>query len=296
MEQPAEHKSLIHDPSLSAVSVKSFAASIGNRVVPYNNLRSELQFFEPSSNPQNLCASCPNQAQTVASNDEHRTPAENSTLTSKAQPAVSPGERVDLARSAYYKNRLEFALDVGWLPVNIPFVFDVFLGDGYNLTPLRYTLVPVVASLRWQINDVGGPWIFRGNWDMTFSGSATAITRGPETHYFSYDMGIRRNFVPRRGKLAPYFDGRVGLGRIDAKEPFGVQFAQGQNFTFTLNMGSGVRYNFNSRYTFSAGLNWMHISNLYLSEPKFANYGINVYGPQFGFDVRLGRPRHHMSE
>src|SRR5437879_5537715 len=159
MEQPAEHKSLIHDPSLSAVSVKSFAASIGNRVVPYNNLRSELQFFEPSSNPENLCASCPNQAQTVASNDEHRTPAENSTLTSKAQPAVSPGERVDLARSAYYKNRLEFALDVGWLPVNIPFVFDVFLGDGYNLTPLRYTLVPVVASLRWQINDVGGPWI-----------------------------------------------------------------------------------------------------------------------------------------
>ena len=209
---------------------------------------------------------------------------------------IGQREQPSFHADAYYKNRFEFALDVGWLPVNIPFVFDVFLGDGYNLTPLRYTLVPVVASLRWQINDVGGPWIFRGNWDMTFSGSATAITRGPETHYFSYDMGIRRNFVPRRGKLAPYFDGRVGLGRIDAKEPFGVQFAQGQNFTFTLNMGSGVRYNFNSRYTFSVGLNWMHISNLYLSEPKFANYGINVYGPQFGFDVRLGRPRHHMSE
>src|SRR6266576_515915 len=296
MEKPAEHKSPIQDPSLSAVSVKTFAASIGNRIVPYSGVQPEFPFFGPSSNPENLCGSCPNQAQTIASNEEHRAPAENSTLTSKAQPAVSPSERVDLARSVYYKNRLEFALDVGWLPVNIPFVFDVFLGDGYNLTPLRYTLVPVVASLRWQINDVGGPWIFRGNWDMTFSGSATAIPRGPETHYFSYDMGIRRNFVPRRGKLAPYFDGRVGLGRIDAQEPFGVQVAQGQNFNFTLNMGSGVRYNFNSRYTFSAGLNWMHISNLYLSEPKFANYGINVYGPQFGFDVRLGRPRHHMSE
>jgi len=209
---------------------------------------------------------------------------------------IGQREQPSFHADAYYKNRFEFALDVGWLPVNIPFVFDVFLGDGYNLTPLRYTLVPVVASLRWQINDVGGPWIFRGNWDMTFSGSATAIPRGPETHYFSYDMGIRRNFVPRRGKLAPYFDGRVGLGRIDAKEPFGVQFAQGQNFTFTLNMGSGARYNFSSRYSLSVGLNWMHISNLYLSEPKFANYGINVYGPQFGFDVRLGRPRHHMSE
>jgi hypothetical protein len=217
-------------------------------------------------------------------------------MSKRGSGVIGEREQPSFHEDVYYKNRLEFGLDVGWLPVNIPFVFDVFLGDGYNMTPLRYTLVPVVASLRWQINDVGGPWIFRGNWDMTFSGSATFIPRGPETHYFSYDMGIRRNFVPRRGKVAPYFDGRVGLGRIDAKEPFGVQFAQGQNFTFTLNMGSGVRYNFNSRYSFSAGLNWMHISNLYLSEPKFANYGINVYGPQFGLDVRLGKPRYQRSE
>jgi hypothetical protein len=141
------------------------------------------------------------------------------------------------------------------------------------------------------MNDVGGPWIFRGNWDMTFSGSVTAIPRGPETRYFSYDMGIRRNFVPRRGKIAPYFDGRLGLGNIDAKGPKGAQYAQGQDFTFTVNMGSGVRYNFNSRYSLSAGLNWMHISNLYLSEPKYLNFGINVYGPMVGLDIRLGRGR-----
>jgi len=199
-------------------------------------------------------------------------------------------------RDVYYKNRLEFSLDGGWLPINIPFVFDVFLGDGYTRAPLNYTLVPIIASLRWQLNDVDGPWLFRGNWDMTFSGAATAFARGPETHYFSYDMGIRRNFVPHRGKIAPYFDGRLGMGRIDAKEPLGILYAQGQNFTFTVNMGSGVRYNFNPRYSISAGLNWMHISNLYLSEPKFANYGINVYGPMLGIDVRLGRPRHRGSE
>ena len=192
----------------------------------------------------------------------------------------------------YYRNRLEFTFDAGWLPMNIPFVFDVFLGDAYNRAPLDYTLVPLVASLRWHMNDVGGPWIFRGNWDMTVSGSITLIPRGPETRYFSYDMGIRRNFVPRRGKIAPYFDGRLGLGQIDAKGPLGVSFAQGQNFTFTVNLGSGVRYNFNPRYSVSAGLNWMHISNLYLSEPAFSNYGINVYGPIFGIDVRLGKARH----
>jgi hypothetical protein len=62
-----------------------------------------------------------------------------------------------------------------------------------------------------------------------------------------------------------------------------------------MNMGSGVRYNFNQKYSISAGLNWMHISNAYLSEPGFPDYGINVYGPMFGIDVRLGKPHHGAS-
>jgi hypothetical protein len=222
--------------------------------------------------------------------DSHSNLAEDSK--SSSSTVVGSHNQADFDHAVYYRNKLEFAFDAGWLPINIPFVFDIFLGDAYNRTPLNYTLVPLVASLRWHMNDVGGPWIFRGNWDMTFSGSITVITRGPETHYFSYDMGIRRNFVPRRGKIAPYFDGRLGLGRIDAKEPLGVLFSQGQNFTFTMNLGSGVRYNFNPRYSVSAGLHWMHISNLYLSEPAFSNYGINVWGPMFGIDIRLRKPRH----
>jgi len=211
---------------------------------------------------------------------------------SKSQPSEDPvqnSEPADFNRSIYYKNKLEFSLETGWLTINIPFVFDVFLGDAYTETPLKYTLVPVIASLRWQMGDVKGPKILRGNWDLEFSGSVTAIPRGPETRYFSYIMGIRRNLVPRNWRIIPYFDGRAGLGNIDAKGPKGVQYAQGQNFTFTLNMGSGVRYNFNPRYSITAGLNWMHISNLYLSEPRYANYGINVYGPMVGIDIGLGK-------
>lgn len=202
----------------------------------------------------------------------------------------------DFHDSVFYKNRLEFSLDVGWLPINIPFVFDVFLGDGYTMTDLRYTLVPIIASLRWQMDDVGGPWVFRGNWELEASGALTLIPRGPETRYIAWIMGVRRNFVPHHGRFAPYFDGRLGLGNINAKEPLGVLYGQGQDFTFTVNLGSGVRYILNSRYSISAGLNWMHISNLYLSQPQFANYGINVYGPVFGIDVRLGKPHHHSSE
>ena len=219
---------------------------------------------------------------------------------SENQPPLERSQRsqsADFNRDIYYVDKLEFSFDGGWLPINIPFPFDVFTGDLYNLYPLHYTLVPILASLRWQVDDVAGPGILRGNWDITFSGAATVIPRGPETRYLAYIMGFRRNFVPPNSRIAAYWDARLGLGDINAKGPDGVMYAQGQDFTFTLNMGSGVRYNFNPRYAISAGLNWMHISNANLSQgngrPNWGirNYGINVLGPMFGIDVQL--PRHH---
>jgi hypothetical protein len=196
-------------------------------------------------------------------------------------------EQADFNRKIYFRNKLEFSLQGAWLPINVPFPLDVFEGDPYNLYPLRYTLVPIIASLRWHMGDIWGPRILRGNWDLTFSGSATAIPKGPETRYFSYDMGIRRNFVPRNWRAAPFWDLRLGMGGIDAKGgPHGVPYAQGQDFTFTAQMGAGARYNFNPRCAISAGLNYMHISNAGLSG-KTTNYGINVYGPMFGIDVQL---------
>ena len=212
---------------------------------------------------------------------------------------LQPSKPADFNRDIYYKNKLEFSLDAGWLPINVPFPLDVFVGDVYNTYPLKYTLVPIVASLRWHMNDVAGPWILRGNWDLTLSGSVTAIPRGPESRYLPYIMGIRRNFVRRNSRTVPYFDIGLGLGNIDAKGPEGVQYAQGQDFTFTVNMGSGVRYNFSPRYAISAGMHFMHISNLDLSQgngkPSWGvrNYGINVYGPMVGIDIQLRRhPRH----
>jgi len=201
----------------------------------------------------------------------------------------------DFNRDIYYRNKLEFSLDGGWLPINVPFPLDVFVGDTYNTYPLKYTLVPIIASLRWHIDGVRGPLVLRGNFDLTLSGSVTAIPRGPESRYFSYIMGIRRNFIPRNWRAAPYFDVRLGVGNIDAKGPQGVLYAQGEDLTFTMNMGSGVRYNFSPRYSISACLNFMHISNLDLSEgngkPSWGvrNYGINVYGPMVGIDIQLRR-------
>src|SRR5258705_9305189 len=123
---------------------------------------------------------------------------------STAQPSAQPSSVImqkskpaDFNRDIYYKNKLEFSLETGWHPINIPWPFDFLLGDQYNVTPLKYTLVPTLASLRWHMDDIRGPSILRGNWDLTMTGAITAFPRGPETHYFAYDMGIRRNFVRR---------------------------------------------------------------------------------------------------
>ena len=216
------------------------------------------------------------------------------------QPSVETGSAkpTDFSRAVYFRNKLEFSLEGGWHPINIPFPLDVFVGDAYNTYPLKYTLVPIFASLRWHLGGPWGPSILRGNFDLTFTGSVTGVARGPESRYFAYLMGIRRNFIPRRGKIAPYFDIRLGVGRIDAKGPLGVPYAQGQDLTFTVNMGSGVRYNLSPRFAISGGLNFMHISNLDLSEHRPApqnpgwgvrNYGINVYGPMVGLDIQLRR-------
>ena len=234
-----------------------------------------------------VALACLTQTATSIAQDSKSRPSDDSAAVSK---------RSDFNQQTYYKNKLEFSFESGWLPINIPFIFDFLLGDGYNKTPLNYTLVPIIASLRWQLDSVRGPSILRGNWDLSFSGAIVAIPRGPETHYEAYIMGIRRNFVQPRWRISPYVDGRLGLGLINAKEPLGVLFAQGEDFTFTLNVGSGIRYNFNPRFSVSAGVNYMHISNLYLSEPKYPNYGINVYGPIAGVDIRVGRSKHGASQ
>jgi Lipid A 3-O-deacylase (PagL) len=210
---------------------------------------------------------------------------------------LHPSKPADFNREIFYRNKLEFSLDAGWLPINVPFPLDIFVGDVYNTYPLKYTLVPIIGSLRWQMDGLGGPWILRGNWDLTLSGAITAIPRGPESRYLAYIMGIRRNFVPRNSRIAPYFDVRLGVGNIDAQGPNGVPYAQGEDLTFTMGMGSGVRYSFGPRYSISAGLDFMHISNLDLSEgngkPSWGvrNYGINVYGPMVGLDIQLRRHR-----
>jgi hypothetical protein len=195
----------------------------------------------------------------------------------------------DFNRRIYFKHKLEFSLDTGWLPNNIPFIFNPLMGEKWAQTPLNYTLVPAILSLRWHWGDIGGPSFIRGNTDLSFSGSYTVIPRGPEHLYAAYMFGVRRNFVQPNWRVVPYVEARGGVGYTDAKGPAGVLYAQGQDLTFDFILGGGVRYNFNPRYSISTGIAYMHVSNAYLSQPKVYDYGINVFGPTLGVNIGLGK-------
>ena len=44
-------------------------------------------------------------------------------------------------------------------------------------------------------------------------------------------------------------------------------------------LGSGARCNLSPRTSLEAGSEYMHLSNAYLSQPKYEDFGINVWGP-----------------
>ena len=252
--------------------------------------RIALLFVVAAASAPSSVAQAPND--TLLQNENQNLTTLNADPT--ATSSISPGNKTrlpDFNRNIYYRNKLEFSLESGWLPNNIPFVFDFLVGSKYSTWPLHYTLVPNIASVRWQIDNIWGRSIFRGNTDMSFSGSYTAIPRGAETRYFAFDYGIRRNFIQPRWRIVPYVEGRGGIGNINAKEPRGIEYAQGQDMTFTLMVGSGARYSFNPRYGASAGMTYMHVSNFYLSEPKYEDFGINVYGAIVGVYMRLGKQK-----
>jgi len=204
------------------------------------------------------------------------------------QPPDGPptdSEPADFNRKIYFKNKLEFSFDSGHLDYNTDFIFKALEGETRKPPPHNYVLIPLTLSLRWHLDDIGGPWILRGNTDLTIGGNYTVIARGPETYYASFMVGGRYNFVQPNWRVAPYLEGRLGLGFTDAKGPKGVLYAQGQDFTFTFSLGGGLRYNFNPRYSASLGVAYMHVSNLYLSLPEVENVGINVVGPTFGVNI-----------
>lgn len=226
---------------------------------------------------------------------------ESTSPTSLASPASSTSHGAhnffffhapgDFNRNVFYKNKTEFSLESGWEPRNIPFVYNFATGSTYTTWPLHYTLEPNIASVRWTIDNIDWPSFLRGSTDYTFSGSYVDVARGPESRYFAFLFGIRRNFIRPNWRMVPYLDAHGGIGDINARGPYGVRYAQGQDMTFTLMNGGGIRYDLNPKFSVEAGASYQHVSNFYLSQPKHYDYGINVWGSMIGFNMRLGKAK-----
>ncbi|HUY19958.1 MAG TPA: acyloxyacyl hydrolase [Candidatus Binataceae bacterium] len=222
-------------------------------------------------------------------------PAANSIeRTQTAAQTESARDAADFNRQIYYRNKLEAGFDVGYYPWNIPFVFDPLIGQCCRRAKgtTDYSLIPLTLQLRWHLTDIHGRSFWRGNTEFDIGGSYTSIAQGPESYYGAMLIGLRYNFVQPDWKFVPYTDVHGGFGWTNAQQPYEQAHhqrwvGQGQDFTFTFMWGIGVRYNFNPRISLSAGIAYMHISNAYLSEPKYINHGINNVGPNWGLNFAL---------
>ncbi len=208
--------------------------------------------------------------------------------------AASDSLPLDFNHRVFHKNKFELSLETGALALNTPLLLGPLIGDNFSRQRglPDYTLVPTTLMLRWQLYDPRGPGLLRGNTEFSFGADYTAIVRGPESIFVGPLIGLRYYFIQPNAKLVPYVDLRGGLGYTDAQGPVEVahhqpDIGQGQDFTFTFSMGAGVRYDFSPRYSASVAVSYMHLSNMYLSEPKYYNHGVNVVGGLVGFNIGL---------
>jgi hypothetical protein len=202
----------------------------------------------------------------------------------------------DFNREIYYRNKLEFAFDAGWLGYNTPLILDPLIGQAFHAYPglPGYNIIPLIWSVRWHLYDISGRLFWRGNTDASLGLSYNIISAGPESFYAAVIAGLRYNFIQPNWRIVPYLEARGGLGWTNAKQPYekhhGLRLlGQGQDLTFTFMFGGGARYNFNPEYSVSAACSYMHISNMYLSEPAYYNHGINVVGATVGLNVAMTR-------
>ena len=187
-----------------------------------------------------------------------------------SNPTAVASKRSDSNEQIYYRNKLEFSRDGmasdqhsfylrlcrwRWLQRDSP---EIYLGT-------RDCRVAMAAGQHRRSVD------FARQLGFQLQRIRYLHSKGARDPLFCFHLRYPEDFVPRNWRVTPYFDMRGGIGDINAKEPLGVLFAQGQDLTFTYNMGAGVRYNVSPRYALSAGMNYMHISNAYLSQPAFIN-------------------------
>jgi opacity protein-like surface antigen len=148
------------------------------------------------------------------------------------------------------------------------------------------TYLPQLVSLNWNLDEIGndhvlGGW-FRGNTQWKFTAVATPLVDSQENYFAGLVAGPQYNFVQPGSNWVPFVGARVGIGFTDSNSPPAGVFpgGQGQDFAFTFMVTVGIRYFITPDWSAAVELNYQHVSNAALSEPKHNNHGYDLLGPQ----------------
>lgn len=181
----------------------------------------------------------------------------------------------------YHKGRWEFSLESAYLfkVVNNPLTA---IGGDYTKNKIPYRLATQILSARYQLTEPAGPFLLRGNLEISGNFIYSAIIEGPEPFFVGLAVGLRYNFVQTESKIVPYLEFRGGPGYTDARARH-REYAQQEDFTFTYMFGAGLRYDVSPQVSVSAGMADQHISNFYVTRP---NYGFDAIGFQLGLNIR----------
>ncbi|MDB6167884.1 MAG: hypothetical protein JWM88_748 [Verrucomicrobia bacterium] len=149
---------------------------------------------------------------------------------------------------------------------------------GGGATPLSYTLVPQILSLKippisarpWA----GGTLVMRSRFSLLME----PIVRGPEHYYLGLAAAGEIEWRDASGRFTAFFAAGGGFGVMDSKG-YEVVGGQGQDFNLNWLMHCGARYRTGENWQVSAGLYFQHISNKGMNK---VNPGLNALGPTLG--------------
>ncbi len=148
----------------------------------------------------------------------------------------------------------------------------------YDGNPNKYYFMTQMLSLAWEpFRPLKvGPITVRSQIMSTVF--ASAILRGPETFYLGWGPQLRFIFPIGDTPWSLYGGGGGGFGYANADPNAKDDHGLGQQFTFIILGGGGVRYAVTEQLSLSCGILWHHLSNADMSEPRKRNIGPDELG------------------
>jgi len=165
----------------------------------------------------------------------------------------------------------------------VEFMSGVLWKVGGGATPLSYTLVPQIITVRcspireWRL--AGGTLLY----STRLSTLIEPIIKGPETYFIgTAAAGYLEWFAPGK-RTSLFFAGGGGFGWMDSKG-HEIKGAQGQDLNLNWLLNLGLRSRTRSGWQGTASLYFQHISNRNMNK---INPGLNALGPMFGISRRF---------